>query len=120
MDYLEEIKKKYPDIVAFKEDDDNWENLGFSAMKNENYNEAQEFFEKLCLSQPKHHAGYEGLAYVHYKKHNQVKALWFMDKAISLVKEFLKDNSIDIEVVEEMKNNMVNIQNKDNLLEWWK
>ncbi len=119
MDYLEEIKRKHPHIVAFNEDDDNWDNLGFSAMKNGNYKEAQNIFEKLCLSQPKHHLGYEGLAYVHYKMNNHEEAVWFMNKAIILAKEFLKDDSIDIEVIEDMEKNMQSMISKDSLLEWW-
>ena len=76
-------------------------------------------FGKLCLSQPKHHSGFEGLAYTYYYIHEYDRAESFMRKAIEIAKTFLIDESIDIEVILEMEENYSNILNRKPLLTWW-
>ena len=84
MEYLKELKEKHPEIVPFEEDDDNWESNGFEALKNSKYELAETYFGKLYLSQPKHHSGFEGLAYTYYLSHEFDKAEYFMERAIDL------------------------------------
>jgi len=120
MKYLKELKKKYPGIEPFNEEDDEWEKKGFEALNADKYESAEAYFGKLCLSQPKHHSGFEGLAYTFYLLKDFEKALFFMDKAIAIAKSFLKDDSIDIEVIEEMEENYSNIKNRNPLKMWWK
>ena len=118
MNYLDEIKKKYPKIKAFEEDDEEWENLGYLFFKNEEYSRAEEYFSKLCLAQPEHQGGYEGLAYTYYSLRKKEKALWFMEEALHLAKKFLEDDSIDEEVIEMMEQNLKNIKNNEELIIW--
>lgn len=103
MSYLEELKAKYPGIVPFEEDDDQWFNLGLDALRASRLPLAEEYFGKLCLAQPGHHDGYEGLACTFYQKKEQKKAEFFMQKALEKARKFLEDDSIDIEIIEEMQ-----------------
>ena len=119
MEYMDELKKKYPGIVPFKEEDDEWENKGFEALNLNNTARAEEYFGKLCLSQPKHHSGFEGLAYTFYLSKDFEKASLFMTEAIAIAKKFLEDDSIDIEVIEEMEENYSNILNRKPLRIRW-
>lgn len=119
MSYLDEIRSRYPEIKAFSEDDDDWENEAYSLLNQKKFPDAQAVFERLILSQPEHQAGFEGLAYVCYYLKDQEKALWFMDKALELAEKFLEDDSIDQEVIDEMKMNRDNIAHGKPLQEWW-
>lgn len=119
MYYLKVLKAKYPEVTAFEEDDDYWDTYGFEALKKKNYELAEMYFGKLCLSQPKHHSGFEGLAYTYYLIRDFDKAESFMKRAIEIAKTFLIDESIDIVVIQEMEENYSNIVSRKPLLAWW-
>jgi len=119
MDYLEELKKKYSYIVAAEEDDDDWENAGYDFLKARKLKLAEDVFSKFCLSQPTYHGGYEGLAYTYYNLGLTARALYFMEKALVLAREFLKDDSIDIEVIEEMEANLESMKKGQKIVALW-
>ncbi|MEW6623955.1 MAG: DUF1186 domain-containing protein [Bacillota bacterium] len=118
MDYLLEIKKEFPKIKPYNENDWEWENEANDFLKKGELEKAENLFKKLCLSQPQHHAGFEGLAYTYSIKSEKSKAQWFMQEAIKRAEEFLKDNSIDKEVIDEMKENLKKINNEEKINIW--
>ena len=82
MDYLKQIKEEYPDVKPYYSDDLEWQNQAYSHFKEKNFVRAEEIFKKLCLSQPGHHSGFEGLAFIYYAAGEFEKAEWFMEEAL--------------------------------------
>ncbi|MDP3149839.1 MAG: tetratricopeptide repeat protein [Ignavibacteria bacterium] len=118
--YFDEIRKEFPEIVPFEEDDNIlWENEGYKLLRSDNYKEAEVRFKKVMLAQPEHHAGYEGLAYIYYYFNEYEKALWFMEKALEIAKGFYEDGSLDIEVLEDIEFNYDAINKKESIGKWW-
>ncbi len=103
--YLKEIKREFPQIKPFENDDLDWHKQATGFLKEEDYDEAEAILKKLCLSQPDHYDGLEGLAYVYYIKGEFEKAAWFMQEAIKRATKFLDYDAIDPNVIEEMKDN---------------
>ena len=103
MDYLKEIKNEFPEIRAYMEDDFDWDNEAAEFIRAGKPDEAEIIYKKLCLSQPEHHSGFEGLAGIYAAKNEKDKAAWFMKEALVRAKRFLKDDSIDQEVIDEME-----------------
>ncbi len=119
-DYISEIRKEFPYIKPFEEEDEDiWYERGYKFLEEGKLEEAEKNFKKLLLAQPEHHDGYEGLAYTYYKSGAKEKALWFMEKAVEIAKTFLKDDSIDIEVIEEMEDNLRRMKEEKELSIWW-
>ena len=120
--YIEEIREEFPWIKVFEEDDENkWLLAGRKALIKSRFDDAEINFKKVLLAQPKHHDGFEGLAYTYYlKSGNEIKALWFMTEAVKRAREFLKDDSIDIEVIKEMEDNLKRMEKGKTLNDWWK
>lgn len=102
MDYLQQIKEEYPDVEPFSGDFE-WENQAYSHFKEKNFVKAEEIFKKLCLAEPEHHCGFEGLAYVYYAAGEFEKAEWFMEEALKRANKFKEEGAIDLEVIEEMQ-----------------
>jgi hypothetical protein len=103
MDYLKEIKKEFPKIKEYMEDDFDWENEARKFIRVGKPDKAEIIYKKLCLSQPEHHAGFEGLAEIYEMENERVKAEWFMKEALIRAKRFLKNDSIDKDVIDEME-----------------
>ncbi len=103
MDYLREIKKEFPKIKAHMENDFDWVNEASELVTKRKLKEAETIYKKLCLSQPEHHSGFEGLAEIYAMRNQKSKAVWFMKEAIERAKKFLEDDSIDQEVIDEME-----------------
>jgi tetratricopeptide (TPR) repeat protein len=119
MDLLKQIEKRFPKIIPFEEDDFDWANEGYDALKAENYSLAEEIFGKLTLSQPNHHDGFEGLAYTCYVQNLKDEAIVLFTLALEKAKEFLEDQSIDIEVIDEMEENLSIMKADGKLKTWW-
>jgi hypothetical protein len=117
--YIAEIIKDFPNLKKGKEDDHDWGREGFKFLTNKNYEGAEIKFKMLTRSQPSHHEGFEGLAYLYYKLGDGQKAIWFMEEAVKIAREFLKDASIDIEVIEEMESNLESMKTKKPIMKWW-
>ena len=110
--YIVEIIKEFPNLKEGEENDDNWANEGFEFLRSKNYERAEIKFKMLTRSQPNHHDGFVGLAYLYSEIGDYQKAIWFMRKAIKIAREFLKDDSIDLEVIEEMESNLESMKTK--------
>ncbi len=101
--FLKMLRQEIPYIKAHEEDDWDWYNEGMGLLKKGEFEKAEKKFKELILSQPEHHDGYEGLARVYMMKGRLKEALFLIGEAIQLAEKFLKDDSIDIEVLEELK-----------------
>ncbi|MFH1761150.1 MAG: SEC-C metal-binding domain-containing protein [bacterium] len=101
--YLAELKAKYPDAELYGREDENWNNDGQDFLKAGDFEKAETIFGKLVVSQPGHHDGYQGLAQTYFKTGQKDKAVWFIEKAVFIAREFLESGSIDMEVIEEME-----------------
>lgn len=119
-DYIKKIKKEFPYIKPFEEDDDTWNWEGYEFLEEGDFKSVEKMFKKLILSQPEHHDGYEGLAVVYYKQGKIKEAIWFMEEAVRIARRFLEDDSIDIEVIEEMEDNLKRMKENKELYEWWR
>ena len=119
MDYFEEIKREFPKVKAYNENDRSWEKEGYTLLKKRNLQGAEHLFKKLCLSQPDHHAGFEGLAYTYMLEDEKIKAEWFMKEAIRRARQQLKDNSVEESAIEEMEDNLSKIINGGKFNTWW-
>ena len=117
--FLKQLQKEMPYIKAFEEEDDTWCEEGYDFLEKGEFLRAEKKFKELILAQPEHHDGYEGLAYTYYKSGAKEKALWFMEKAVEIARTFLKDDSIDIEVIEEMEDNLRRMKEEKELSIWW-
>ncbi len=116
--YIFEIKQEFPSIMLH-EDDDNWWDEGIKFLKNQDFEEAEIKFKMLTQSQPNHHDGFEGLAYLYYEIGERKKSIWFMEKALKIARRFLEDDSIDIQIIEDMEFNLKSIKNKKKIRKWW-
>ena len=85
-----------PHIKTHQEDDWNWYVEGMELLRNGKLERAEKKFKALILSQPQHPDGYEGLARVFMVKGR-------LEETIKLTEKFLKDDSLDVEVLEELK-----------------
>ena len=101
--FLKQLRQEMPHIKTNQEDDWDWYVEGMEFLRNGELENAERNFKALILSQPQHHDGYEGLARVYLVKERLKEALFLMEEAIQLAKKFLKDGSLDVAVMEELK-----------------
>ena len=101
--FLATLRQEMPHIKPHQEDDWDWYVEGMEFLRNGELERAEMKFKALILSQPQHHDGYEGLARVYLVKGRLEEALFLMEEAIKLAENFLKDGSLDVEVLEELK-----------------
>ena len=101
--FLKKLRQEIPYIKACEEDDWDWYNEEIELVERGNLERAEKKFKELILSQPDHHDGYEGLAKVYMKMGRLEDALFLIEEAIELAGKFLEDGSLDIEILEELK-----------------
>ena len=101
--FLKMLQEEIPYIKAHEEDDWDWYNEGMEFLEKGELEKAEKKFKELILSQPEHHDGYEGLARVYMMKGRLKEAIFLIEEAIKLAERFLEDGSLDIEVLEELK-----------------
>lgn len=99
-------KKRHPKIRAHREDDSDWYNLGMAALKAGKTILAENFFCKLILSQPDHADGYRGFAEVCLGDGRKNAAILLMEHAVELVRQSVKMDETDAEVLEMMNEDM--------------
>ncbi|OQX20426.1 MAG: hypothetical protein BWK75_04860 [Candidatus Altiarchaeales archaeon A3] len=104
--FLDEIRKEYSDIKPNDEDGVELFNKGMNYLNCGELTKAEKLFKILTQSQPQHHDGFLGLAQIYLKKGERDKMIYFYEQAIKRAKEFLKDDSIDLEAIEYMENEM--------------
>lgn len=118
-DYLAQIKKEMSHIKPFEKDDLDWAFEGQKFLTEEKFDLTEKKFKELVAAQPYHQDGFEGLAYLYYLTGNKEKAIWFMQEAVKRAEEFLKSDTIDMEVIEEMRDNLKRMQDDKPLNRWW-
>ena len=118
--FLKQLQKEIPYIKAFEEEDDTWCEEGYDFLEKGEFLRAEKKFKELILAQPEHHDGYEGLANVYYTQGRTQEAIMLMKEAIKIARRFLEDDSIDIEVIEEMEDNLRRMKEAKPLNRWWK
>ena len=101
--FLAMLRQEMPHIKTHQENDWDWYVEGMTFLRNGELEKVEKKFKALILSQPQHHDGYEGLARVFMVKERLEEALFLMEEAIKLAENFLKDGSLDVEVLEELK-----------------
>jgi len=92
--YIKWIKKEIDYIKPYENEDLEWYNEGYDLLDRNLLTEAELKFKELVLSQPKSQDGYEGLANLYEKTGDKEKAIYFLNKAIELSKEFLSEDRI--------------------------
>ena len=120
MNYIEEIKKEFPEIMPGMQNDLEWAHQALDFLRKGNIAKAETIYKKLCLSQPQHHEGFAGLAHVYYFTGEKDKSQWFMKEAIKRAKEFLADGSIDPSIIEDLESIYDRIINDQRVHEWEK
>jgi tetratricopeptide (TPR) repeat protein len=102
-DYMEQIRKEYPNIRPSEEDDMEWFNDGFRLLHDDRLDQAEAIFKKLSLAQPDHSDGFHGLAMVYAKKGHAERADFFLQEALRRAERFVKEGSMDREAMEMIK-----------------
>jgi tetratricopeptide (TPR) repeat protein len=100
--YVEKLRKKWPDVRAYEEDDFTWTDEGLDHLDLGEYELAERTFQWLVLSQPNHFDGYEGLALVYEAMGKRAEAVMMIGEAVRLAAAFLEKKDIDPEVFEEV------------------
>ena len=118
--FLKQLQKEIPYIKAFEEEDDTWCEEGYDFLEKREFLRAEKKFKELIPAQPEHHDGYEGLAAVYYTQGKVQEAIMLMEEAVKIARSFLEDDSIDIEVIEEMEDNLKRMKEAKPLNRWWK
>jgi tetratricopeptide (TPR) repeat protein len=100
-DRIEQIRKEYPQIRPFEEEDDiEWWNEGLDLIKAGNLDEAEATFKKLILAQPNHCDGFNGLGLVYAKKVDKPAAEMFLREAIAQAERRVGSGDMDIECLQ--------------------
>lgn len=72
-------------------------------LSNGNIDNAKKIFEELIVAEPEHHDGYEGLAEVYYELGEKDTALFCINQAYEIAMGFYKEDTLDIEVLEDIE-----------------
>lgn len=100
-EYIEQIRKQYPDIQPLEEEDDiEWWNQGLDLIDDGNLNAAEEIFNKLVLAQPDMSDGFNGLGLVHEKKGQPELAAAFIREALTKAQKQVQDGDMDQELLQ--------------------
>ena len=99
---IEDFRSEYPGIRAGAEDDWTWTEDAIKLMSQGKLEEAEKLLKKLILSMPDHHDGYEYLAELYLRLGNP-DALQLIRKAIELVQKFYDEDTLDYEVLIEVR-----------------
>jgi len=118
--YLQKMKTDFSYIKPLEEDDDAIEKAGLEAFKAGDFEIAEKKFKELAVSQPDHHSGLEYLALLYSRTGKFELAAAIQEEAIKIAKRFLEDDSIDVEVIEEMEENLNKVKEGKEIQQWWK
>lgn len=106
---IEDFRSEYPDIRAGEEDDWTWTEDAINLMSRGNLEESETLLKKLILSMPNHHDGYEYLAELYLRLGNS-DALPLIRKAVQLAQGFYDEDTLDYEVLIEVRTKMCMIE----------
>ena len=103
MNYRKQLKKEFPNVKPFNEEDLEWYNDGWDLINKGKLLEAEVKFKMLTLSQPNHPDGLEGLARTYFSMGNKEKATFFIGEAIKMTKKMVAAGDSDPEILNMMK-----------------
>jgi tetratricopeptide (TPR) repeat protein len=92
--YMAALKRMYPDIRPYEEDDWEWMEEGLDLLDDGQYGMAELRFQELVLSQPNFMDGYEGLARVYLAVGRKREAVFLVEEALRLAREYLDRRDI--------------------------
>lgn len=98
--YLVAMKRRRPDVHPYKEDDWDWMDEGLDYLDDGQFDMAEMRFEELTLSQPNFSDGYEGLARLNMAVGRKKEAMFLVDEALRLAKEYLDRGDLPSSVCE--------------------
>jgi tetratricopeptide (TPR) repeat protein len=109
-DYLEQIREEIGYIKPHVNRDLGWHEEGLALQRSGDLQAAELKFKELVMSQPEHHAGYEGLALVYQRLGRKDEAMFFIQEAIVRAKRFLDEGTLDRVVLDEIEQEFREIQ----------
>lgn len=96
-DRLEQIRKQYPQIRPWEEEEDiHWWNQGLDLIQAGDLDAAEETFKKLVLAQPDHPDGFNGLGLVYTQKVDRHAAETFLRAALAKAEQMVRDGQMDV------------------------
>ncbi len=102
---VEDFRLEYPDIRAGAEDDWTWTKDAIELMSRGKLEDAEKLLKKLILSMPDHHDGFEYLAELYLRLGNP-DAMPLIRKATQLAQGFYDEDTLDYEVLIEVRTKM--------------
>ncbi len=106
-EYLDGLRKLFPDIRPYGEDDMDWtwSDEGYQFLEACDFGMAELTFQRVIAARPDDADGFEGLAMVYKALGHKEQAQILIAEAIRLAKTRLKQGRIDVEVLEEIAQN---------------
>ncbi len=105
--YLKGLRKLFPEIRAYNEDDWDftWSDEGYQFLEACDFGMAELTFQRLIAARPKDPDGYEGLAMVYKATGNKREAVILIDEALKFAKKRFSEEYIDEEVLRDIAMN---------------
>jgi tetratricopeptide (TPR) repeat protein len=105
--YLKGLRKLFPDIEPYADDDWDWtwSDEGYQFLEACDFGMAELTFQRLIASRPDDADGFEGLAMVYKALGHKPQAVILIDEAIRLAKGKFAKGALDEEVLEEIAMN---------------
>lgn len=105
--YLKGLRKLFPEIRPYNEDDWDftWCDEGYQFLEGCDFGMAELTFQRLICARPKDPDGYEGLAMVYKAIGHKYEAVILIDEAVKLAKKQYADEYLDEEVLREIAMN---------------
>jgi tetratricopeptide (TPR) repeat protein len=103
-EYLEGLRKQFPEIKPYDEDDWDWtwSDEGYQFLEACDFGMAELTFQRLIASRPDDPDGFEGLAMVYKALGHKHQAVTLIDEAVRLAKMRCSQGHIDEEVLREI------------------
>ncbi len=96
------------------------ENKSIKLMAQGKYEEAEVLLGEQLANESFHHYAFEMLAYADYiLRGKNEKNLWLMKHALEIAEEFYRLDTLDVEILHDMKENLARIKTDKVLLKWW-
>lgn len=102
--FREGLRRRFPDIRAYGEDDWDWTwaDEGMEFMEAGDFGMAELKFQQLIVAQPDHPDGYECLALLYGRLGHRREALVLIAEAVRIARQHVEKGLIDQEVLDEI------------------
>lgn len=113
--YLKGLRKLFPEIQPYAEDDWDWtwSDEGYQFLEACDFGMAEMTFQRLIASRPDDADGFEGLAMVYKALGHKPQAIILIDEAVRLAKIRFSEDAIDLETLEDIAMNQRLIHEMD-------